>query len=108
MDRGNLPDVAQIQPLLEAIRGRMRPVGVWLFGSRARGNHHEHSDWDLLVVVPDEAPAAMFDPMHLWNLLELCRFSVDLVPYTETGFREDQDTPNTIPYSVAREGVRLA
>lgn len=101
-------DVRPIQPLLDAIRSRVRPVGIWLFGSRARRSHHRDSDWDLLVVVPDDAPEALFDPIHLWHLLDLGRFSVDLVPYTETGFREDRDTPNTIPYSVAREGVRLA
>lgn len=31
---------------------------VWLFGSRARGDHHPGSDWDLLVMVPDGSAAA--------------------------------------------------
>ena len=30
---------------------------AWLFGSRARGSHHEASDWDLLVLLAEGAPA---------------------------------------------------
>lgn len=31
--------------------------GFYAFGSRVRGDHHEESDFDLLVVVTDRTPA---------------------------------------------------
>src|SRR4051812_19985392 len=31
----------------------LRPDAIWLFGSRARGNHRDDSDFDLLVALPD-------------------------------------------------------
>ncbi len=27
---------------------------VWLYGSRARGDYNDNSDWDLIVIVPRE------------------------------------------------------
>jgi predicted nucleotidyltransferase len=48
-------DVAPIQMLLDRIVSRWRPKQVWLFGSRARGDSTPESDWDLFVVVDDNA-----------------------------------------------------
>jgi predicted nucleotidyltransferase len=31
----------------------LRPDAIWLFGSRARGDHRANSDFDLLVALPD-------------------------------------------------------
>lgn len=41
------------QRVVEGLRGGLgsRLVSVVLFGSRARGDHHPESDWDLLVIV---------------------------------------------------------
>jgi HEPN domain-containing protein len=47
--------------LIEAIVARFSPEQVWLFGSRARGDARAHSDWDLLVVLPDGAPDEWLD-----------------------------------------------
>ena len=48
-------------PLVEEIVRRLvdayRPDRVYLFGSAARGDAGPNSDYDLLVVVPDDAPA---------------------------------------------------
>src|ERR1043166_98152 len=54
-------------PLLRLINARLHPVDVWLFGSRARGDHHSDSDWDLLAVLPDEASESLLDPIVAWE-----------------------------------------
>jgi predicted nucleotidyltransferase len=50
----------QADPLLAEIVRRLveayEPERIYLFGSRARGDAGPDSDYDLLVVVPDEAP----------------------------------------------------
>ncbi len=46
-------------PLAEAVRRLVkayRPERIYLFGSVARGDPGPDSDYDLLVVVPDDAP----------------------------------------------------
>jgi predicted nucleotidyltransferase len=45
-DRDILPQV--VPALREVLGDRLR--SVVLFGSRARGDHHQDSDWDLLVI----------------------------------------------------------
>ncbi|MCP1608616.1 putative nucleotidyltransferase/HEPN domain-containing protein [Azospirillum lipoferum] len=46
----------KLQILLDRIVPTPEPEAVYLFGSRARGDFHEDSDCDLLVIVPDDAP----------------------------------------------------
>jgi Predicted nucleotidyltransferases len=49
---GNLPVClrAELIPALEILVERLRPEGVWLFGSWARGTATRRSDVDLLVM----------------------------------------------------------
>ena len=47
---------ARLQPAIEGIVALVHPEAVLLFGSRARGDSDETSDWDLFVVLPDDAP----------------------------------------------------
>jgi predicted nucleotidyltransferase len=37
----------------------MRPEAIYLFGSHARGDAGADSDYDLLVIVPDDTPNGM-------------------------------------------------
>jgi predicted nucleotidyltransferase len=45
----------QYAKLIDALRRREEVLGVWLGGSRGKGYHDEHSDYDLLIVVRDAA-----------------------------------------------------
>jgi|SRR5690606_23798445 len=72
-------DAAELGRLLTHILARMPDVlGVWLFGSRARGAARPDSDVDLAVLGP-----TAFDPVAVFDLgLELgvlARRDVDLV-----------------------------
>jgi predicted nucleotidyltransferase len=100
-------DVTRIAPVLERLREHFKPLEIWLFGSRARGTALPDSDWDLVAVVPDGASAELFDPMTVWRLLRYDDFGADVVVFPQTEFLEDRTTPNTIPYAVALEGIRL-
>lgn len=42
--------------LLNQVVAVFHPRRVILFGSRARGDTHQDSDYDLMVVVDDDAP----------------------------------------------------
>lgn len=48
----NLPEALrhQLLPALETLVQRVRPEGLWLFGSWARGTASQRSDVDLLVM----------------------------------------------------------
>lgn len=40
----------RLRDLMTLCRTELWAEEVWLFGSRARGDHHKHSDWDILIV----------------------------------------------------------
>jgi len=101
-------NLEQIAPLLERLKKHVDPLQVWLFGSRARGTHRPNSDWDILAVVPDNADDSLFDPMALWKLLQQDMVGADVLVWPKSEFDEDRMTPNSIPYSVSREGVLLS
>ena len=48
---------------LKIIAAKLAPLGgrAWLYGSRARGDFHEDSDWDILILVDKESEPSDFD-----------------------------------------------
>ncbi len=100
-------DLGPLATLLARIEATYHPEQVWLFGSRARGDARPTSDWDLLVVVPDDTDERDLDPVVAWRLQRGSGVYADVVPCWAREYREDQGTVNTLAYEVAREGVLL-
>ena len=100
-------DVAAIRLLLDRIVARWNPQQVWLFGSRARGDSTPDSDWDLFVVVDDSAADDDLDPGVGRRLRRECGVRADVIPWRASEFAEFRSTPNTLAYSVAKDGVLL-
>jgi predicted nucleotidyltransferase len=98
------PDLDRLVKLCETELGA---VEVWLFGSRARGDHHVDSDFDVLAVLPDDAPDNADDPMTVYNLRRQSGLHADLLVARLTEFREAFDSVTTLACIVNREGVRL-
>jgi uncharacterized protein len=95
--------------LLDRIVSHWCPREIWLFGSRARGTAARDSDWDLLVVVPDDLAAAGFDdPMTVWKVKQGSGVRADVLVCRASEFDEDRGTHNTIAYDAAVEGVRIS
>jgi predicted nucleotidyltransferase len=81
-------------------------MAIWLFGSRARGVATGESDWDLLVVVPDDV-ADVDDPMAAWRLMKHSGVRSDLVPCRATEFEDARETPNTLAYEASHHGILI-
>ena len=67
MDVVTAPSDPALDRLVRRVVEVMEPVQVWLFGSRAEGRARPDSDYDLLVVVPDDASDERFDPLRVWQ-----------------------------------------
>jgi predicted nucleotidyltransferase len=104
--RGRALDVRPIDRLLARIIDEFRPIEIRLFGSRARGESHAGSDWDLFVVVPDDLEAAD-DLFAGYRLRRETRTRADIVLCPLAEFREDRDTPNTLTYEAAHHGIAI-
>ena len=100
-------DVEPVRLLLERLIETWRPEQIFLFGSRARGQAVAASDWDLFAIVPDDLPDDELGPLASWRLRRETRTRADVFPCHASEFRGDRDTPNTLAFDVAREGVLL-
>jgi hypothetical protein len=92
---------------VELARERLKATEVWVFGSRARGDHRPDSDWDLFVLVPDDLPENDFNPMVSWQIGHDAGLVADVIADCETFTRDSFDTTNTLAYNLPREGVRV-
>lgn len=104
---GRILDLECLRPLLERVIAEWDAEQIWLFGSRARGDARPASDWDLLVVVPDDLDESQFDPLVAWRLRREADMKAHLILCTVSDFTEDRTTPNTIAYEASANGVLL-
>ena len=102
-----MPSLDDLAILLEAIRARLQPRAVWLFGSRARGDHRPDSDWDLVVALPDDASEDDLDPVVGWTIGRETGVPATILAARESELAESWGCPNTLSYALAREGRRV-
>lgn len=63
-----MQDLQVLRSLLTRIIEELRPEKIWLFGGRAEGRARPDSDYDLLVILSDQAPASDVDLVRAWEL----------------------------------------
>ncbi len=97
----------RLSALVELCKSDMYASEVWLFGSRARGDSHAHSDWDILAVIPDDAAEDADSPICAYRLRRKSGLPADLLTARQSEFLSAKDTVNTISHTVKREGIRL-
>jgi predicted nucleotidyltransferase len=98
-------------PTLAEITRRLietyEPERVYLFGSHARGTADADSDYDLLVVVPDDVPPALRRSTRAYEALWGLSTSGDILVWTHTAFAERLHLRASLPSTVEREGRLL-
>ncbi|MEP7123235.1 MAG: nucleotidyltransferase domain-containing protein [Byssovorax sp.] len=100
-------DLRPLGPLLERIIARMAPEEIWLFGSRAEGRARPDSDYDLLVVMPDESPATHLDIISAWSLVRGLDVPADIVPCTRAEFEEEKHEIDSLARAAFLRGRRI-
>jgi predicted nucleotidyltransferase len=94
--------------LIELAQQRLAARQVWVFGSRARGDHLHGSDWDILLMLPDDALDIDLEPGKLWLVGRDSGLVADIVADREADVLAAMAVPNTLAFTLRREGVRLA
>lgn len=83
------------------------PKRMYLFGSRARGSSRPNSDYDIMLIVADDAPGWCRKPDKAYQVLWGVRASVNVVVWTFSAFEEHLQISNSLPAEVVREGKIL-
>jgi len=98
-------------PVLAEIVRRLvevyHPLRIYLFGSAARGDAGPDSDYDLIVVVPDEAPAELHDSKLGYRALGGLGIAKDLLVWPRRFFEEQLHLRASLPSTVLEEGKLL-
>lgn len=87
-------------------RIQRRPRRIILFGSRARGEAHEDSDVDLLIVLA-EVKDRVAEMVRLTRVLRGLILPAELLVVSQAMFDDWSDLPGTVYYDARREGQTL-
>ncbi len=87
----------------------LRPVAVYLFGSRARCEARPDSDWDFLVVVDQMPPGPERRRIttRLVVSLALAGVPADIILLSQPYFQRYRDDVGHIAYYAVREGYAI-
>jgi len=96
-----------LRRVVECLVTQYRPEQIYLFGSKARGEERVASDYDLMVVVKARPDWKERKRVHqvLWKAG--LRRAMDIVLFTEEGFKARIDLKNSLPSAVVEEGKLL-
>jgi uncharacterized protein len=96
----------QLSELVQRIVEAVHPLQIILFGSAARGEEHEDSDVDVLVVMPEgthRRHTAQFLHTQMFGL----GFPVDILVTTPSLLEKYKDSLSLIYPTILREGKQL-
>ena len=102
-----LTDHAALFEIARRLVEAYRPEHIYLFGSFARGTAGADSDYDLLVVVPDDSTPALQSSARAYEALWGLPRSGDILVWTHTAFTERLHLRASLPATVMREGRLL-
>lgn len=94
--------------IVKRLVDEFHPMRVFLFGSRARGEATDGSDYDLLVIMPvTNVPSYHLAQQAHRNALRGIPVPIDVVFVTEKTFNENKAVIGTLPELAIHEGKEL-
>jgi predicted nucleotidyltransferase len=93
--------------LIAQVVERLQPEQIWLFGSRATGGVRPDSDYDLLVVVPDDAPADRVSLSAAYASRRGTGVAADIVPCRRQQFEDAKNRIGTLSYTAFHRGQKI-
>jgi predicted nucleotidyltransferase len=97
----------ELRKLMDRIESVYHPADVLLFGSRARGDARTDSDWDILVVLPDNADEALLDPMLGWETQKDTGVHADVLCCYRSEFLADVKVANSRTREIVDHAVSI-
>lgn len=94
----------QLQEVVRRLVATYAPERIYLFGSAARDEQTPDSDYDLLVVVPDETPVELRRSGRAYEALWGLEVSTDVLVWTRSAFEARLHLEASLPATVIREG----
>ena len=106
MESAAIPD-PQLAEVVRRLVEAYAPERIYLFGSTARGEAGPDSDYDLLLIVPDDAAPERKRSKLAYEQLWGTGTAVDVLVWTRSSFDRRLHLPASLPATVLREGKLL-
>jgi HEPN domain-containing protein/predicted nucleotidyltransferase len=105
--RPRIDDPKELDRVVRRLVEAFEPVAIYLFGSRARGDAREDSDYDLMLVLADDRARAI-SRQAIWETASQSN-RIDVNPFlTRTAvFAWRRHEVGTLEYEVQVDGIRL-
>lgn len=97
-------------PIDEVVRrlvAAYRPERIYLFGSHARGDSGPDSDFDFLVIIPDDASPERRRSRLAYEVLRGTGIAADILVWPRSYFESRRLVPASLSATVAKEGRLL-
>jgi predicted nucleotidyltransferase len=98
-------------PVLTEVARRLvetyRPLRIYLFGSAARGDAGPDSDYDFMVIVPDDAPPELRNNKLGFRVLGGLGIAKDILVWTQQDFEKQLHLKASLPATIREEGKLL-
>lgn len=96
-----------ITVIRDCLVAQLAPQAIWLTGSRARGAAKTDSDFDIIVVFPDDRPCDGDDRSKARRPVAGLGIDVDVIPCLASEFEDEKHKPDTIIGQAFERGIRL-
>ena len=109
-DRKQGEDLVSDPVLAEIVRRLVQayqPERIYFFGSKARGDAGPDSDYDLMAVVPDDAPPERRKSRMAYEVLRGMGTAKDVLVCTRSWFDARLHLRASFPSTIVREGKLL-
>lgn len=100
-------EVRSLVCIVERLVEAYQPERIYLFGSKARGDAGPDSDFDLMIVVPDEAPEDRKRSRLAYERLWGTGTAADVLVWTRARFESRSCLRASLPGTILREGRLL-
>lgn len=100
-------DDVVLKEVVRRLVGVYQPERIYLFGSTARGDAGPDSDYDLMVILPDEAPQHLRRGNPGYRALRGTGVAADVQVWPQGDFDRQLHLKASFPSTVVREGKLL-
>ncbi len=97
----------KLRELVVRIVEAYQPDRIYLFGSMARDDAGPDSDYDLMVVVPDDAEPQRQRGRLAYEALRGTGTAADVIVWSKSAFDRRSHVLASLPATVLREGTLL-
>lgn len=104
VDEAPLRDDPDLAEVVRRLVDAYRPERIYLFGSQARGDVGPDSDYDLLVVVRDDAPPERGRSRLAYDVLWETGLAADVLVCRRATFERQASVVASLPAAILREG----